>query len=69
MLHVVNLSTGEDSSLDGGARLFRRPALAPDGDALVAEGFPLIIVTISNNPPISDTTVGRSGDLYRFGAP
>lgn len=69
VLHVVNLSTGEDSSLDGGARLFRRPALAPDGEALVAEGFPLIIVTISNNPPVSDTTVGRSGDLYRFGAP
>jgi hypothetical protein len=68
-IHVVNLTSGEDQFLDPGALLFRRPALAPAGDAIVAEGYPLIITRISTTPLVFDTTVGKSGDLYRYGAP
>ena len=68
-LHVVNLTTGEDSFLEAGTRLFRRPALAPAGDALVAEGYPLIITRLNTTPVTFDTTVGKSADLFRFGEP
>ena len=64
VIHVVEL--GEDGSvaLDTPGRLYRHPALSPDGTRIVAEGFPLII----SGPPFDpDTTVGKSGDLYLFG--
>jgi hypothetical protein len=73
VIHVVDLGTGMDMALDPGARLFRHPALSPLGDRLAAEGYPLIITLVApateTTPPIYDTTVGRSGDIYLFGAP
>lgn len=68
-VHVVDLSTGEDLRLEPGQRLFRRPAFSPDGSAVVVEGYPLIITRFNTIPPIFDTTVGKSGDLFRYGAP
>lgn len=72
VIHVVRLSSGADAALDGPG-LFRRPALAPDGNRVVAEGYPLIITQgpppDSGPPPPPDTTVSRDGDLYLFAAP
>jgi hypothetical protein len=65
-VHVVDLGTGTDQPLDSPDFLFRRPALSPDGTRLVAEGYPLLIV---GDAQAADTTVGKSGDLYLFGAP
>ena len=64
ILHVIELDGSDDVVLDTPGRLYRRPALSPDGSGLVAEGFPLII-TITDLS--TDTTVSRSGDLYLFG--
>jgi hypothetical protein len=50
--------------LDTPERLYRRPAVSPDGSRVVAEGFPLIVTGPSSAP---DTTVSKSGDLYLFG--
>jgi hypothetical protein len=63
IIHVVDLDSGSEVVLDAGSpRLYRRPVLSPAGDQLVAEGYPLIIGD-------TDTTVSRSGDLYRFENP
>lgn len=71
VVHVLDLTSDADVSLEGPG-LFRRPALAPMGDRVVAEGYPLII-TESVDPvtqePIADTTVARSDDLYLFEVP
>ena len=69
-VHVVNLGSGSDAALDGPG-LFRHPALAPTGDRVVAEGFPLIIVDVPVDAETvrPDTTVARDGDLYLFTAP
>jgi hypothetical protein len=64
MLHVVDLGGGDEVVLDTPGRLYRRPALSPDGARVVAEGFPLLITGPVLAP---DTTVGKSGDLYLFG--
>ncbi|MEZ0333382.1 MAG: hypothetical protein ACAI18_05190 [Gemmatimonadales bacterium] len=73
VVHVVDLNSGEDVALDPADRLYRRPALSPLGDRLAVEGYPLIITSIApdseDSPPIVDTTVGKSGDIYLFGAP
>ena len=66
VVHVVDLATSVDQSLDQPGLLFRRPALSPDGDHIVAEGYPLLIF---DNGIIADTTVSKRGDLYLFGAP
>jgi hypothetical protein len=63
-LHVVDLDGGDDLVLDTPGRLYRRPAVSPDGSSIVAEGFPLVITGPASAP---DTTVSRSGDLYLFG--
>lgn len=60
-IHVVDLNSGADLVLDGGARVFRRPALSPDGTWLVAEGY----VVTEVEPGVA--TVGRESDLYLFG--
>jgi hypothetical protein len=60
VLHVFDLEETGSQSLDTPGRLYRRPALSPDGGRIVAEGYPLII----EGP---DTTVSRSGDIYLFG--
>jgi hypothetical protein len=49
-------------ALDTPGRLYRRPALSPDGARVVAEGYPIIV-----SGPTADTTVGKSGDLFLFG--
>ena len=67
VVHVVDMSSGDDVTLDFTGRLYRRPALSPLGDRLAAEGYPLIIIQIT--PGIADTTVSKSGDIYLFGAP
>ena len=69
VIHVVDLDSGEDTPLDPGARLYRRPSLSPAGDAVIAEGYPLILVGIPTLPPSVDTTVGKSGDLFLYGGP
>ncbi len=65
VLHVVNLDGGSDQVLGVSSRLYRRPALSPDGTRVVAEGFPLIIISSDEAPP--DTLVNRVADLYLFG--
>ena len=64
IVHVVDLDGETDLALDTPGRLYRRPAISPDGTRVVAEGFPLIIQPFGT----PDTTVSRSGDLYLFGA-
>jgi WD40-like Beta Propeller Repeat len=60
VVHVLDLGDSDSQALDTPGRLYRRPALSPDGTRVVAEGYPLIVVG-------SDTTVSKSGDLYLFG--
>ena len=64
ILHVVDLDSADDVVLDTPGRLYRRPAVSPDGSSILAEGFPLIITGPALDP---DTTVSRSGDLFLFG--
>jgi hypothetical protein len=61
VLHVVDLQSGADVTLDGPG-LFRRPQISPSGSALVVEVYPLII---SGEP--ASTVVSRRGDLYLYG--
>jgi hypothetical protein len=65
VIHLVDLATDGDVVLAPGARLFRRPALSPAADQLVAEGYPLVITTF----PAPDTTVSRAGDIFLFTTP
>jgi hypothetical protein len=58
ILHVVDLTTGADHVLDPPDLLFRRPALSPAGDRIVAEGYRVL-----------DDFVSPAGDLYMLGAP
>jgi hypothetical protein len=72
VVHVVDLDTGADLTLDDAGRLYRRPALAPAGDRLVAEGYTLTIRDVAD--PVTqttarDTTVDRAGDLYLYTSP
>ena len=70
VVHVVDLDTGADQGLDT-SLFFRRPALSPGGDRVVAEGYPLIIQFVPD--PIvgqrPDTSVGTVGDLFLLRAP
>lgn len=72
-LHVVDLASGSDALLgEFQAATFRHPALAPTGDRVVAEGYPLVIGQIPGPEPgtvVPDTTVSRDSDLYLFTAP
>jgi hypothetical protein len=65
VLHVLELDGDGEVVLDTPERLYRRPAVSPDGNRIVAEGFPLSFTTDGIDV---DTLVGRSGDLYLFGA-
>jgi len=65
VVHVVDLATDADVTLDPGNNLYRRPALAPAGDRLAVEGHALLISTL---PPF-DTTVSRAGDLFLYTTP
>jgi hypothetical protein len=64
VVHLLELGETTSLTLDTPGRLYRRPALSPDGSRVIAEGYPLIITGPATNP---DTTVGKSGDLYLFG--
>jgi hypothetical protein len=66
VVHVVDLATGADQSLDKPGLLFRRPALSPDGTHLVAEAHSLLI---SNIGGVADTAVSRDSDLYLLSVP
>ena len=63
VLHVLDLEGDAETVLDTPGRLYRRPAVSPDGASVVAEGFPLVITGPVLTP---DTTVSKSGDLYLF---
>jgi hypothetical protein len=63
-LHVLGPAAGDEVILETPERLYRRPALSPDGTRVVAEGFPLIVVAGPLGP---DTTVHKRADLYLFG--
>jgi hypothetical protein len=63
VIHLLDLQGDGEVVLDTPERLYRRPAVSPDGSRVVAEGYPLIITGILN----TDTTVATSGDLYLFG--
>jgi hypothetical protein len=65
VLHLVELGETGSRSLDTPGRLYRRPALSPDGGRIVAEGYPIIVTILG--PSDADTTVGKSADLYLFG--
>jgi hypothetical protein len=65
VLHVLDSDGGGEVVLDTPGRLYRRPAVSPDGSRVVAEGFPLIVTATGIGV---DTTVSRSGDLFLFGA-
>ncbi len=64
VLHVLDLEGEDEVVLATPERLYRRPAVSPDGIKVVAEGFGLIIIGPVSNP---DTTVSKSADLYLFG--
>ncbi len=71
VIHVVDLGSGTDVALPGPG-LFRHPSLAPTGDQLVAEGYPLIITDVPGTEPGTvrpDTIVARDSDLYLFTVP
>lgn len=70
ILHVVDLQTGSDVTLDGPG-LFRRPQISPSGSAIVAEVYPLIITDLLEPglPAEQDTIVSRRGDLYLYAQP
>lgn len=71
-LHVVDLADGSDTPLAEAGRLYRRPALSPTGDLVVAEGYRFTVapaIDPGSGQPILDTTITSSSDLYRFGGP
>lgn len=63
-LVLVNLTTGVETRLVDSERYYRRPRFGPGGQRLVAEGYPYVISTISENPPLADTSVVRISDLW-----
>jgi hypothetical protein len=65
-IHVLGPEGDDEVVLETPERLYRRPALSPDGSRVVAEGFPLIIVGPVDG--VADTTVSKRADLYLFGA-
>jgi hypothetical protein len=66
-LVTVDLSTGNSSPMFVTDRLFRRPAVSPGGDHLVAEGFEAIITQCG--PSCADTTISKVADLWLFDLP
>jgi hypothetical protein len=68
MVHVVNLQDGSNFAIPDhtGLGLYRRPQISPDGSAIVAERYPLIV---AGTPEGVDTTVVRVGDLYLLDLP
>jgi hypothetical protein len=72
VLHLVDLADGSDTPLPEAGRLYRRPALSPAGDLVVAEGYGFSISPVldpGTGEVVQDTTIVSSSDLYRFGGP
>ncbi len=72
VVHILDLAGGGDQALDATGRIYRRPALSPGGDRLVAEGYQ-VLVTRSTDPgsgqEVVDTAVSGGSDLFLFAAP
>jgi hypothetical protein len=68
-IHLVDLSGNSDTPLATAGRLYRRPALSPAGDQVVAEGHPFV-VQLTPDPvtqePVVDTVVTPTADLFLF---
>jgi len=65
VVQVVDLATGAAEALDATSLLYRRPAISPDGGAIAAEGYRVIITQLG--PGAADTTVSRSGRRHLRG--
>lgn len=71
VVHLVDLAGEADTPLPGPG-LSRRPVLAPTGDRVVAEEYPLITTLVPDSITGGmrpDTTVSKSSDLYLFTLP
>jgi hypothetical protein len=70
VIHLLDLVSGADLPLEATGRIFRRPALSPAGDRVVAEGY-VVTVTRRADPvtgqEVVDTAVSGGSDLYLFG--
>jgi hypothetical protein len=72
VLHLVDLAAHSDTPIPEAGRLYRRPALSPSGDVVVAEGYEFRVSPVSDpgtGETIRDTTITSNSDLYRFGGP
>jgi hypothetical protein len=72
ILHVVDLADHSDTPVPDASRLYRRPALSPGGDVLVAEGYRFAVQFLpdpNTGELLADTTITSASDLIRFGAP
>jgi len=72
ILHVVDLADHSDTPIPESGRLYRRPAISPAGDVLVAEGYQFQVQFLpdpATGQLIPDTTITSSSDLIRFGPP
>jgi hypothetical protein len=72
VLHLVDLDDNSDAPFPDGGRLYRRPALSPSGDLVMAEGYQFSVFSVvdpGTGATILDTAVVSSSDLYRFGGP
>ncbi|HKU60102.1 MAG TPA: hypothetical protein VJQ44_02710 [Gemmatimonadales bacterium] len=71
VLHLVDLDDNSDAPLPNAGLLYRRPALSPAGDLIIAEGYRFSVTTVDPGTGgiIQDTSIVSSSDLYRFGSP
>lgn len=68
-LVLVDLQNGAETVVPDGDRLYRRPALSPDGSRMVAEGFPYVVTPILDSSGAvvgADTVTSRRADLWLF---
>jgi hypothetical protein len=76
-LFVIDLAAGEATQvgdplsverIGGGFVLYRRPALSPDGRTLVAEAYQAKrrVLDGTVQPPLQDTVLTTTGDLWQF---
>ena len=67
VLVSVDLTSGIETPLPAqGNNLFKRPALSPSGQRIVAEGYPFILNTVldSTGTPVTDTLLSAIADLW-----
>jgi len=72
VLHLVDLADHSDTPVPEAGRLYRRPALSPAGDVVVAEGYRFTVAPVMDpgtGETVLDTTITSNSDLYRFGGP